>query len=689
MNVVVSIRNRKAIPVRALPFVTGWTLSPDVVATELAESTELSRLTKLRACHLNEYGDLVEMLPKEWDRIVADLKALSAKLEASGETGAPRYASWRERSIPCLPAGVFVWRDEFEEAFSRGYSRHRWAIPNEREGDRALTFSPLIPDALYEVVMEGLNMYLPHKPDYEFWDDYEEFTLEAAAYLCCDLEPENRRQGDPLPTPVVRMIEKLVRDGVPIDDSTRTIETRVTGEGLPVNRRIIGEKYVKRCDLETWAIRTGAHPPFLLRKDRASTSRDSAVGDDSQKNPFSLASETHVTVGSDPTPRLKNRRIRGRGSEELLDDGDPVPSLPKSDAISWPQCLAILQARWRACAEEASFWIANNRIRVFSLASHRGFHAQETFSFLDEPETSVYELLDRYKYDETEIKRFDPVQDPAPGPVERLSVVWKRSGWRTAHYNPSGRYLSFERAVEFLRALPDLAPTSREEAVSVIRREMGSEEIPAGRIMPLLPLGVGMSDAGRLADAWFPEGSILMLAMEQWGAEIDGWDAATRRTEGGVHSDADVDKSQRLPPVTLDAQESKSEAAELYFNKELSVTDRRLPIFKDALFEYARTHLLAQVKNAFRNCSKHQFSLEESFVLPLKVSRGGKGVESGKSALFSACRRLEQDLRQQNPEWPEEEPLLFATASTFDRSFWQRKEVKRLCITEPTSSHIR
>jgi len=80
MNVVVFVRNREAIPVRALPFVTGWTLSPDVVAKELAESQDSAlppRLLKLRAYQEKEKGELIELLPKEWDAIGKRLEVLS------------------------------------------------------------------------------------------------------------------------------------------------------------------------------------------------------------------------------------------------------------------------------------------------------------------------------------------------------------------------------------------------------------------------------------------------------------------------------------------------------------------------------------------------------------------------------------------------------------------------------------
>jgi hypothetical protein len=40
MSVVVSINGREAIPVRAIPYVTGWDVSPDMVAQSLANSSD-------------------------------------------------------------------------------------------------------------------------------------------------------------------------------------------------------------------------------------------------------------------------------------------------------------------------------------------------------------------------------------------------------------------------------------------------------------------------------------------------------------------------------------------------------------------------------------------------------------------------------------------------------------------------
>lgn len=88
MNCVIKIGDREAVPVRAIPFVTGWSISPDVVARGLAGLDFNRRLKSLRAYHLDLDGNFSPMLPKEWDVIYDGLRALSASLRA-GETFLP------------------------------------------------------------------------------------------------------------------------------------------------------------------------------------------------------------------------------------------------------------------------------------------------------------------------------------------------------------------------------------------------------------------------------------------------------------------------------------------------------------------------------------------------------------------------------------------------------------------------
>lgn len=155
MGVEVVIDGREAIPVRAIPFITGWKMSPDMVASALARTDLAQRLEKVPAYHLQPDGSFAPMLPKEWDGIQADLQILSDKLKAKDQIDNESYPEWRRLSVPLLPPGVFVWKDEFEKSFACVYSPKRMMIPGERSGDRELNFSPMIPPELREIVVEG------------------------------------------------------------------------------------------------------------------------------------------------------------------------------------------------------------------------------------------------------------------------------------------------------------------------------------------------------------------------------------------------------------------------------------------------------------------------------------------------------------------------------------------------------
>lgn len=154
MEVVVQVKDREAIPVRAIPFVTGWMMSPDMVAAALAFTDLMKRMKDVFAYHVHPTG-FSKMLPKEWDNVEADLQSLSDKLKATEEIDQESYAEWRSRSVGLLPAGVFVWKDEFERAFSAAYNSAHLGLMDERPGDRDLNFTPRIPAGMHRTVLEG------------------------------------------------------------------------------------------------------------------------------------------------------------------------------------------------------------------------------------------------------------------------------------------------------------------------------------------------------------------------------------------------------------------------------------------------------------------------------------------------------------------------------------------------------
>ena len=62
------------------------------------------------------------------------MEALTAKLRASKSDEAISTDDWQRLSIEILPAGVFVWKDQFETAFNEKYCEERLTILGEREG---------------------------------------------------------------------------------------------------------------------------------------------------------------------------------------------------------------------------------------------------------------------------------------------------------------------------------------------------------------------------------------------------------------------------------------------------------------------------------------------------------------------------------------------------------------------------
>ncbi len=155
MGVIFEISGREAIPVRALPFVTGWSMSPDMVASALARSDPEEMLRGVVAYHLVGQAKPAPMLPKAWDGVEAELRTLSETLKFKEVVDFESYPTWRYEAILLLPAGVFVWKDKFIAAFEKDFSDERKGILDERPGDRQLSLLPLIPTELREAVVEG------------------------------------------------------------------------------------------------------------------------------------------------------------------------------------------------------------------------------------------------------------------------------------------------------------------------------------------------------------------------------------------------------------------------------------------------------------------------------------------------------------------------------------------------------
>lgn len=214
MGIEVVIDGREAIPVRVIPFITGWKMSPDMVASALARTDLAQRLEKVPAYHLQPDGSFAPMLPKEWDGIQADLQILSDKLKSKDQIDNESYPEWRRLSVPLLPPGVFVWKDEFEKSFAYVYSPKRMMIPDERPGDRELNYSPMIPSELREIVVEGFAMPVetetPGKvalTDRSYYSEKLAFLNQAAKKFWANAD-RNDRDTHPDNATVVIWLEK-------------------------------------------------------------------------------------------------------------------------------------------------------------------------------------------------------------------------------------------------------------------------------------------------------------------------------------------------------------------------------------------------------------------------------------------------------------------------------------------------
>lgn len=117
-NLVVTINGRDAVPVRALCFVGNLKrLSPDLVAQAAAGEDHYEGTWRLPTYHLSE-GRTAELKASQWAYCCRRLKSISSRLKSTWG-GADSWDLWRSEATPVLPAGVFVWLDEFREWYGR------------------------------------------------------------------------------------------------------------------------------------------------------------------------------------------------------------------------------------------------------------------------------------------------------------------------------------------------------------------------------------------------------------------------------------------------------------------------------------------------------------------------------------------------------------------------------------------
>lgn len=171
MNVIIKIEGREAIPVRAIPLLTDWqTVTPDFLAQALSGDKHYFCFMAMQAYRFVNG----EALPRRWwaNYVSEPLQALGDEIRATETTDKTGKEQWKHESLKKLPAGVYVWRDEFALAHQRHFGRT--ALPQDFEGKDvqltdaesakltaehqehiALDYAPFINDELRALVMEG------------------------------------------------------------------------------------------------------------------------------------------------------------------------------------------------------------------------------------------------------------------------------------------------------------------------------------------------------------------------------------------------------------------------------------------------------------------------------------------------------------------------------------------------------
>ncbi len=174
MNFIIQINGREAIPVRAIPLLTDWqTMTPDALAQALAGDEHYFRFENMRAYR---FEDGQALPARYWaNSVVRPLMALSDTIKAfeiSHETGLQEFHT---ESLKKLPAGVYVWRDEFAQAHQRHYSKITLPLDcggndlhltdgevakltAEHQERITLDFSPFIDSAMHTLVMQGFDV---------------------------------------------------------------------------------------------------------------------------------------------------------------------------------------------------------------------------------------------------------------------------------------------------------------------------------------------------------------------------------------------------------------------------------------------------------------------------------------------------------------------------------------------------
>jgi len=181
VNVIIKIKGREAIPVRALPFLSDRnTMSPDVVARAFEGKDQLGRFPGLCAYRIDD-GVVMPIAERWWKTGPCQkLDALSSTIRADEhpsehetedeykERKKRELSKWRDKSPGLLPAGAFVFKDEYEQIYRHEFEYGTYhfigddgkSLSEPEHSERiALKYSPFVDDATAALILAGFESY--------------------------------------------------------------------------------------------------------------------------------------------------------------------------------------------------------------------------------------------------------------------------------------------------------------------------------------------------------------------------------------------------------------------------------------------------------------------------------------------------------------------------------------------------
>lgn len=152
VSLLTKVGDRIAIPVRALPFLSGWFLHSHEVALGMAripDSGYIPEFANLFAYRISETGP-IRVKAEEWRDISHQFTELAQELPLDHRK---TFGAWSDDGLRLLPPATFFWLDEFMEEFNR----HITTLPGDSTLPQATFAEDNVSKHDLKLILEGFE----------------------------------------------------------------------------------------------------------------------------------------------------------------------------------------------------------------------------------------------------------------------------------------------------------------------------------------------------------------------------------------------------------------------------------------------------------------------------------------------------------------------------------------------------